>query len=238
MNQPMLFAPPRPPDLRDRGIDLRCCSCADPKFVADAAGARLTIADPPWRYDHQTAGSTEATDHYEDMATEDIVAVLNELACGKLALWLTWPLHQDWMDATHDARRDFRWRWGKAVAGGAWFKSDERNESHYGPGAHWASCSEPVLLYTHAGALLDRSQALRNAYHEPPGAHSRKPVEWQREWIRRWTNPGDLVVDPFAGLGSVAEACLLEGRLYLGAELSPKRHADAMGLLAQVRLAA
>jgi len=43
----MLLLTPRQPPLRP-GIDLRCCSCADPAWVADAKGAALVIADPPW----------------------------------------------------------------------------------------------------------------------------------------------------------------------------------------------
>lgn len=238
MTQPLLFSPPKPPDLRDRGIDLRLCSCDDPDFVRDAEGAALVIADPPWLYDHQTAGVTEAGDHYACVTTEDIVGHLNNLAASRLAMWLTFPLQQDWFDATHAARVGFGWRWGKAVSGGAWSKSGEEDSGHYGAGYHWAGCAELVLLYTHAGAQTYRENALRNSLVEPPDRrHSRKPVGWQRQWIRRWTNPGDLIVDPYAGLGSVAEAVMLagEGRRYLGAEINPQRHADALALLAQVR---
>lgn len=39
-----------------------------------------------------------------------------------------------------------------------------------------------------------------------------KPVSLLRLLIRMYTNPGDLVADPFAGSGSTAVACALEGR--------------------------
>ena len=49
-----------------------------------------------------------------------------------------------------------------------------------------------------------------------------------RGWLRRWTDPGDLVLDLYAGLGSVAVACALEGRRYIGAEIDPERHRRAV----------
>jgi len=57
------------------------------------------------------------------------------------------------------------------------------------------------------------------------------------QWIRRWVPAGGLVVDPYAGLGAVAEAVILAGggRRYIGTEIDPERHAAAMGLIAQVR---
>lgn len=40
-----------------------------------------------------------------------------------------------------------------------------------------------------------------------------------RRAVRLWTNPGDVVLDPFAGIGSTGHVALGEGRRFLGAEL-------------------
>jgi hypothetical protein len=216
--QPALLAPVRPPARP--GIDLRCASCADSHSPsrghvshsairgarADWPEADLVIADPPWSY-VQRIGESRAENHYRVVPTSQIVA------------WL-----------------EREWDWGSPVTGGAWCKSGEGDEGHYGQGYHWAGCSELVLVYA-SGAYVERAEPIRNAWVEPPGVHSRKPVEWQRQMVRRWCPPGGLVLDPFAGLGSVAEAVLLagEGRRYLGTEIDPERHAAALALLAQVR---
>jgi DNA modification methylase len=50
--------------------------------------------------------------------------------------------------------------------------------------------------------------------------------------IARWTKPGDLVLDLFAGEGGVARACYDLGRRCVAAEIWPERHARAVGLLA------
>jgi DNA modification methylase len=41
---------------------------------------------------------------------------------------------------------------------------------------------------------------------------SQKPVRVMRHLIERYTKPGDLVVDPYAGSGSTGVACLKSGR--------------------------
>ena len=49
-----------------------------------------------------------------------------------------------------------------------------------------------------------------------------KPVPLLRWLIRTYSNPGDLVVDPYAGSGSTGEASLMEGRSFLGWDASPR----------------
>lgn len=48
-----------------------------------------------------------------------------------------------------------------------------------------------------------------------------KPEWVMRAVIRDYSEPGDLVVDPFSGTGSTLVSALKEGRTALGAELSP-----------------
>ena len=93
--------------------------------------------------------------------------------------------------------------------------------------------SEPVLVYTKQGkTTTHRGEDLGNAYTSVPGAHSVKPADWLRAWLMRWTDPGDLVVDLYAGMAPLAHACLATGRRYVGAEIDEERHARACGLLA------
>ncbi len=46
-------------------------------------------------------------------------------------------------------------------------------------------------------------------------------LEVIRRCIRLWSNPGDLVLSPFAGIGSEGYVALKEGRRFLGCELKP-----------------
>ncbi len=54
--------------------------------------------------------------------------------------------------------------------------------------------------------------------------------------VRVWSNPGDLVCDPFSGSGTVGRACLDLNRHFVGAEMVPKYHAIATRRLSQSSL--
>lgn len=54
------------------------------------------------------------------------------------------------------------------------------------------------------------------------GRHpTEKPLDLMRELLRDFTKPDDLICDPFMGSGTTAVACILEGRRFIGIELSP-----------------
>jgi len=50
---------------------------------------------------------------------------------------------------------------------------------------------------------------------------SKKPHDAIREYIRHYTKPGDLVLDPFCGSGGTALAALIEGRAAIAIDRSP-----------------
>jgi DNA modification methylase len=39
--------------------------------------------------------------------------------------------------------------------------------------------------------------------------------------VHLWSNPGDLVLDPFSGVGSTGHVAIQEGRRFIGCELKP-----------------
>jgi site-specific DNA-methyltransferase (adenine-specific) len=48
------------------------------------------------------------------------------------------------------------------------------------------------------------------------------PEALARDHILTWTNPGDLVLDPMCGSGTVPVMAVLQGRTYLGIDISPE----------------
>jgi 16S rRNA G966 N2-methylase RsmD len=50
---------------------------------------------------------------------------------------------------------------------------------------------------------------------------SKKPHDAIRQYIRHYTRPGDIVLDPFCGSGGTALAALMEGRTAIAIDLSP-----------------
>lgn len=206
------------------GIDLRCCDVAE--ILAECRGARLITADPPWRYAREAGvANPENQGIYSGLSETDIAAHLDAAfdcagpAC-RLAVWYTWPKDEEWRSAGGAGPR-----WGTRTTGGAWVKSP-----HVGVGYHWRGHSEPVALFTRGNCGRPGSM-LANAHVSMPTEHSEKPEAWLREWVEAWTEPGDLVLDMYAGLAPMARACLATGRRYIGAEIDPERHEKAMARL-------
>ena len=52
-------------------------------------------------------------------------------------------------------------------------------------------------------------------------------LEVIRRCVRLWSNPGDLVLSPFAGIGSEGVVALQEGRKFVGIELKESYYKQA-----------
>ena len=59
------------------------------------------------------------------------------------------------------------------------------------------------------------------------------PFSLARDHIATWSNPGDLVLDPFSGSGTTAKAAKELGRRFLGLEINPEYCAIAERRIAQ-----
>ena len=217
-----LLAPPRPPPVD--GIDLRCCDVAD--LLGEVRGARLVHADPPWLYAREAGhANPETFGIFAGLTEPEIVEHLDRshdcIDTGRLVCWYTWPKAAEWRTAGMAGAR-----WGTETTGGAWLKTGQ-----VGVGYHWRGQTEPVAVFT-KGATGRPTEAIINGHASKPGPHSEKPLWWLRAMVRAWTDPGDLVLDLYAGLAPMARACALEGRNYVGAEIDPERHRMALDRLA------
>jgi len=214
----MLFPDLAPKKLPDTIQFLQISALDIPEALIKEAA--LITADPPWPYprplyDGAEGGSIE--NHYTTLTIEDIEAMINRLGKhavnSRLALWCTWPRLDIWME-----RKVTGWKY---KTGGSWLK-----EATGGVGYHWLGVTEPVLIYT-KGSPKQSFGGLKNGHRSPIGAHSEKPWDWEAAWLERWTEPGDLVLDVFAGRGPMARACYLKGRRYVGIEIEQSRIEEA-----------
>ena len=62
-----------------------------------------------------------------------------------------------------------------------------------------------------------------------------KPLELMESLVRDFTDPGELICDPFAGSGTTGVACKRLGRRFIGWEREPKYHAIAEKRIAAAR---
>jgi site-specific DNA-methyltransferase (adenine-specific) len=54
------------------------------------------------------------------------------------------------------------------------------------------------------------------------GHPTSKPLPMVADWVRLFTNPGDIILDPFAGSGTTLRAAKDEGRRAIGAEIDER----------------
>ena len=85
-----------------------------------------------------------------------------------------------------------------------------------------------IMVARHRNAAAKSLGSLPGAYVPPAGCgwndrliKGGKPLGLMRAIVRDYTRPGDLVVDPFAGGGTTALACAIEGRRCITSEMDP-----------------
>lgn len=62
-----------------------------------------------------------------------------------------------------------------------------------------------------------------------------KPVSVLQPLIESFTQPGDIILDPFAGSGSTCVAAEQTGRRWIGIELIEQYHATGLRRLTELR---
>jgi site-specific DNA-methyltransferase (adenine-specific) len=92
-----------------------------------------------------------------------------------------------------------------------------------GMGYHYRSRYEMILFFEKGKRKLN-DLGVPDVLRFPRvhrGYPSEKPAEVSEVLVRQSTLPGELVVDPFCGSGSVGVAALRQGRRFLGGDVSP-----------------
>ena len=99
------------------------------------------------------------------------------------------------------------------------------------PVSWWQKVAEPVWMDINPSDTLQRESAREDE-------DERHIAPLQLEVIRRcvalWTNPGEVVLSPFAGIGSEGYVALEEGRRFIGVELKSSYYRQAVANLAKV----
>lgn len=68
--------------------------------------------------------------------------------------------------------------------------------------------------------LGKRTNIWKYAREDKNGHPAPFPLQMAKDHIQSWSNPGDLVYDPFMGSGTTAVAAIESGREYIGSEIS------------------
>jgi len=107
---------------------------------------------------------------------------------------------------------------------GVWVKPNPMPQiSADRPGQGW----EPVVCLHRSDVKPDWNGGGRAGVWTHPvvqgeGHPTVKPLPMVADWVRLFTNPGDLILDPFAGSGTTLRAAKDEGRRAIGIELDER----------------
>lgn len=98
------------------------------------------------------------------------------------------------------------------------------------PIPQWQNYASPVWMDINPSDTLQ----YRSARAEEDERHiCPLQLEVIRRAVRLWTNPGDIVLSPFAGIGSEGVVAIEEGRRFVGAELKQSYYEQASRNLAE-----
>jgi DNA modification methylase len=92
----------------------------------------------------------------------------------------------------------------------------------------WQRYASPVWMDINPSDTLQRESAReeKDERHIAP-----LQLEVIRRALKLWSNPGDLVLSPFMGIGSEGYVALQEGRRFIGTELKPSYYKQAVANL-------
>jgi DNA modification methylase len=143
-----------------------------------------------------------------------------------------------WIVVFSDQEMTHRWRAAMGAAylrTGVWVKTDPMPQVS---GDRPAQGFEPATIGHRAGRkrwngggrpatwIYGTAKGKARPNHPCP-----KPLALMEHIVRDFTDPGDLVLDPFAGAGTTGVAAIRLGRRFLGAEISEVYAAEAIGRL-------
>lgn len=216
-------------ELPDKSVG---CLITDPPYSRDLYSRTRTNRG---RADLRTPRDVEASLALASLAIGAIDDILEDAASEFVRLT------QRWIVAFSDVEIGARWRAGLGgayVRAGAWVKTDpmpqvsadrpaqgfELATIAHGPERKRWNGGGKAAVWFHGREQIARPD------HPCP-----KPLALMEDLIRDFTDPGEMVCDPFAGSGTTGVACIRLGRRFIGWEKDPKFHAAAVKRLSAAR---
>ncbi len=213
------------------GITIYHADCADILPLIDPATVGLLLTDPPY-------GINVATKHKRPHKESKYLKPENR--------W-NWKNHDH--APVHGDDRPFDplplLRFGRCVLWGAHNYADKLP-----PSPSWLiwnrkvtsrNCPDAEIAWTNLGGTIQLFDYMWDGYRRQGeiGQHlhpTQKPVALMRWILEKWTEPGDLVLDPYMGSGPIARACADLGRRYIGIEIVEEYVDTAISRLGQTAL--
>lgn len=197
------------------------------------------ITDPPYsEHVHRNLGREGRSDGTRERDPLAFGALTEDMA-REISIHLARVVRR-WILVFSDERVLSAWRVSLEGGGaefirtGAWIKQDpmpQMSGDRPGAGLEWISIAHGPrtsgrLRWNGGGRpaiWTFRGQEPGRIRHHP----TQKPLALMEALLRDFTDPGETILDPFAGSGTTGVACKHLGRSFVGWERDPKYHAVA-----------
>jgi site-specific DNA-methyltransferase (adenine-specific) len=197
------------PSLPDKSVDV---CIADPPYEEQAHTAQRRVKNPG------TGGQVCVEPlEFDKMSGEERRMVAIEIArvCGRALVFCQAEAITKWQRAFNAAGIPYR----RAMP---WVKTNASpNFSGQFPGQSW----EAIIYAKHPSAPRPpcggRAWYMRSNIDHPRFHQTEKPMELMRSIIRDFVNPGETIIDPYAGSGTTIVAAKMLGHDATGWELDP-----------------
>lgn len=202
------------PYYTDEAVTLYCARWEDVTLPA----CDLVLTDPPYNRINRATGGLRTIDKgVADSEAVDVVALVAALEATSARTvygWCSSEQLSEWWDALQSH--------GFTTRTGVWHKS---NPSPMNGESLWLSAVEVCAFGRRPGATFTRhceAAVWRGPLAEPNGHPTPKPVWLMQTLIQASSNPGDIVLDLFAGGGATLYAAKQLNRRAVGVEMNER----------------
>jgi site-specific DNA-methyltransferase (adenine-specific) len=186
----------------------------------------LVVTDPPYESleKHRAVGTTTRLKHSK-ASSNDWFSIFPNARFEELFVELYRVLRRDrHLYVFCDPETAFIMKPVGEAAGFRFWKPVIWDKVTMGMGYHYRARYEMILFFEKGKRKLN-NLGIPDVLQAPRihrGYPTEKPVSISSTLITQSTQPGELVLDPFMGSGSVGLAALQEGRHFLGCDLAPE----------------
>ena len=217
-------------------IELRHGNCLDLLDGVKDESVPLVVTDPPYftppaqfvsgrSHHRRSLANLSLLEHfYRDWFAALIPKLRSDASLYIFCDGQSYPLYYTYLYGYVKALRPLVWDRGTAINGYSW-----RCQAQY---ILFAQMPDAPAVKTGDGDILRHKSVPVHLRRHP----AEKPQDLLQRLVLKSSQPGDLVLDCYAGSGSTGQACISTGRSFLGFELDYGAYVDAAAWLDAGRL--
>ena len=234
------------------GVELHCGDCLEILPTLKLGSVDAVVTDPPYgkgfhdgglgkvpsaKWRNPSESRFEGTKIIGDAAVDvSVVPLLEGLLKigGALYLFSQWMVEAEWISALKKVglpvRNRLVWVKPKQGAGDLQTTFAPQHESII-----YAAKRRHELRGRRDSDVWSEGYSSNGCFDKGKVHPNQKPIKLLKWLIKKSTNVGEIVLDPFMGSGTTGVACVQTGRKFIGIEIDPKYFAIAKKRIEQAK---